>query len=145
MTEPQKLVTISGSRGDQHRLVDLSCDETILRSAAACTSCGEPSLKIDGIRRSGLVTSASISCTARRNSVGDGLSALSSSAHRPNKLGRILSLLFLHSIGKLWNCLLPQITAHDSLSNFKKDFKLHMYRYQYNSKGIPHDLLCIQF
>ena len=70
---------------------------------------------------------------------------ISSSARRPNKLifnshGRISSSLFLHKIGKLWNCLPPRLTSQDSLSKFQQQYRLHVKSVKLDCSGISLDI-----
>ena len=65
----------------------------------------------------------------------------SRSERRPNKLifnnhGRISSSLFLHRIGKLWNCLPPSLTSIDSLSQFRQALRVHWAKYTFTCRGI---------
>ena len=60
------------------------------------------------------------------------------SERRPNKLlfnthGRISSSLFLHKVGKLWNCLPPAITKLASLPEFKKAVRLHLFNIKFSN------------
>ena len=60
------------------------------------------------------------------------------SERRPNKLlfnthGRISSSLFLHKVGKLWNCLPPAITKLASLPEFKKAVHLHLFNIKFSN------------
>ena len=56
--------------------------------------------------------------------------------HVFNNHGRISSSLFLHRIGKLWNCLPPSLTSIDSLSQFKQELRVHWAKYTFTCRGI---------
>lgn len=67
---------------------------------------------------------------------------ISSSARRPNKLvfnahGRHMSKLFFHSVGRLWNSLPAELTAINSLAEFKTQLLKHSSTYHANCNGIP--------
>jgi len=66
---------------------------------------------------------------------------ISKSSRRPNKLvfnshGTLLSSLFMHKIGTLWNCLPPHITSLKSIGEFKQQVRAHLFNYQFDCRGI---------
>ena len=70
------------------------------------------------------------------------------SARRPNKLvfqshGRFSSSLFLHKIGTLWNCLVPQLTSVTSLPEFRKALRLHLAKYIFTTVGISFRIITL--
>lgn len=67
--------------------------------------------------------------------------SVTTSKRRPNKLvfhsySRLLSSLFFYRTGQLWNCLPPVVTAIESLEEFKKQLKIHTFKYRFNCNGI---------
>ena len=67
---------------------------------------------------------------------------ITKSTRRPNKLvfnnhGRVLSSLFMHRIGTMWNCLPPSLTSLDNLSKFTCALRHFTLKYQFSCNGIP--------
>ena len=67
---------------------------------------------------------------------------ITKSTRRPNKLvfnnhGRVLSSLFMHRIGNMWNCLPPSLTSLDNLSKFTCALRHFTLKYQFSCNGIP--------